>query len=140
MSDSNQSAIDFVRELRLRQWARQHYVTIDLRKSTWHPVVLDEMSRRDYEQLEEIAAETLRSGKCTESFDSADYTESEQSSQFEECSHSAWDQPGSAYVPLAPSGDWRLHTAETGVRKPHFTAAFVTSAEDIPDVELTSSK
>jgi hypothetical protein len=41
--------IDFVRELRLRQWARQNFVPGEQRKSTWHPVVLDEMRNRDRE-------------------------------------------------------------------------------------------
>jgi hypothetical protein len=42
--------IDFVRELRLRQWARQNFVPAEKRKATWHPVVLDEMQKRDHER------------------------------------------------------------------------------------------
>ena len=41
--------VDFVRELRLRQWARQNFVPPESRKATWHPVVLDEMRSRDQE-------------------------------------------------------------------------------------------
>jgi hypothetical protein len=41
--------IDLIRELRLRQWARTHYVPAQQRVTSWHPVVLDEMHRRDEE-------------------------------------------------------------------------------------------
>ncbi len=53
--EEESTAIDFVRELRLRQWARQNFVPPESRKATWHPVVLDEMRCRD----EEIEAITL---------------------------------------------------------------------------------
>jgi hypothetical protein len=52
MSDSR---IDILRELRLRLWARLHYVPRRERKETWHPIVLDEMRVRDRE-IEEQAA------------------------------------------------------------------------------------
>lgn len=51
MSDSR---IDVLREIRLRHWARTHYVPLHERKETWHPIVLDEMRCRDRE-LEELA-------------------------------------------------------------------------------------
>ncbi len=41
--------IDLLREFRLRRWARENYVAISERKSSWHPLVLDEMIRRDAE-------------------------------------------------------------------------------------------
>jgi len=42
------TGLDFVAELRLRQWARQNYVPPEYRRdSDWHPVVLDEMRRKD---------------------------------------------------------------------------------------------
>ncbi len=40
-----------VKELRLRRWAREHHVPTDERSSTWHPIVLDEMRRKDDEDL-----------------------------------------------------------------------------------------
>jgi hypothetical protein len=43
------SRIDVLRELRLRSWARAHYVPLHERKPTWHPIVLDEMRNRDRE-------------------------------------------------------------------------------------------
>jgi hypothetical protein len=47
--------LDLVKELRLRQWARANYVPRADRCETWHPVVMDEMHRRD----EELAERTL---------------------------------------------------------------------------------
>jgi hypothetical protein len=41
--------VDFIEELRLRRWARQHYVPPEQRDSSWHPVVLDEMDKKDVE-------------------------------------------------------------------------------------------
>ena len=42
--------IDPVEEMRLRTWARRNYAPIDRRSNSWHPVVLDEMRRKDGEQ------------------------------------------------------------------------------------------
>ena len=52
MTVSDTSGIDLIRELRLRQWARTHYVPVGLRSHSWHPLVLAEMRRRDEELLE----------------------------------------------------------------------------------------
>ena len=52
MSKELNSTISMVRELRLRSWARTHYVTADQRKETWNPVVLDEMNIKDQEMSE----------------------------------------------------------------------------------------
>ncbi len=41
--------LDFIEELRLRRWAREHYVPRQQRQMSWHPVVLEEMIRRDDE-------------------------------------------------------------------------------------------
>jgi hypothetical protein len=41
--------IDVIEELQLRRWAREHYVTPDLRTATQHPVVSHEMRLRDAE-------------------------------------------------------------------------------------------
>ncbi|WP_459555676.1 hypothetical protein [Lacunimicrobium album] len=43
------AAVDAVKELRLRQWARTHYIAIEKRPRLWHPIVLDEMTRMDRE-------------------------------------------------------------------------------------------
>lgn len=42
--------IDPVLEMRLRTWARQNYMPRELRDSEWHPIILDEMHRKDAEQ------------------------------------------------------------------------------------------
>lgn len=41
--------IDFIEELRLRRWARENYVALDARDTDWHPIVLEEMGRKDRE-------------------------------------------------------------------------------------------
>ena len=41
--------LDFIEELRLRRWARENYVPRERRERSWHPVVLDEMRRKDTE-------------------------------------------------------------------------------------------
>jgi hypothetical protein len=49
MTSSVLSELDFIEELRLRRWAREHYVPRDLRKRSWHPVVHEEMEKKDIE-------------------------------------------------------------------------------------------
>jgi hypothetical protein len=44
--------LDFIEELRLRRWAREHYVPHDQRQISWHPVIHDEMSKKDNEVVE----------------------------------------------------------------------------------------
>jgi hypothetical protein len=56
MPSSVATEVDFIEELRLRRWARENYVPATEREHSWHPVVLDEMIRKD---LEEIAAEAV---------------------------------------------------------------------------------
>ena len=41
--------LDFIEELRLRRWAREHYVPRGQRQSSWHPVVREEMEKKDSE-------------------------------------------------------------------------------------------
>ncbi len=43
--------VDFVEEIRLRTWARQNYAPASERDQAWHPIVHDEMLRRDREAL-----------------------------------------------------------------------------------------
>jgi hypothetical protein len=49
MGKSVAAELDMIEELRLRRWARENYVPREKRNTTWHPVVLDEMSRKDHE-------------------------------------------------------------------------------------------
>lgn len=41
--------VDAVEEFRLRIWARQNYTPAENRDVSWHPVVLEEMERKDRE-------------------------------------------------------------------------------------------
>ena len=50
--------VDFIEELRLRCWARENYVPRDQREKSWHPVILDEMDRKDVEVSEGTLANT----------------------------------------------------------------------------------
>ena len=43
--------LDFVTEMKLRTWARQHHCNAGARQPDWHPVVLDEMERVDREPV-----------------------------------------------------------------------------------------
>ncbi len=49
MTVSVMAELDFIEELRLRRWAREHYVPPSQRKQTWHPVVHEEMEKKDRE-------------------------------------------------------------------------------------------
>ena len=51
---SLQSEIDFIEELRLRRWARENYVPADERDDRWHPIILEEMYRKDGEVSEMV--------------------------------------------------------------------------------------
>lgn len=44
--------LDFIEELRLRRWARENYVPSPERDTSWHPIILDEMNRKDGEYAE----------------------------------------------------------------------------------------
>jgi hypothetical protein len=48
--------IDFIEELRLRRWARENYVPLNQRDTAWHPIILDEMRRKDEEVSEVVLA------------------------------------------------------------------------------------
>ena len=52
MPTSVGAEVDFIEELKLRRWAREHYVPRDRRENNWHPVVLEEMHRKDLEREE----------------------------------------------------------------------------------------
>ena len=49
MSSSVMAELDFIEELRLRRWARENYVPPGERKHTWHPVIQEEMEKKDHE-------------------------------------------------------------------------------------------
>ncbi len=41
--------LDLIEELRMRRWAREHYAPSGQRQPSWHPVVHDEMNKKDLE-------------------------------------------------------------------------------------------
>lgn len=52
MFDQLAGEIDIIDEMHLRRMARENYVLAAQRHRNWHPVVLDEMQRRDRELIE----------------------------------------------------------------------------------------
>jgi len=55
MQSSVLADLDFIEELRLRRWARENFVPVEQRLPSWHPIVLDEMVRKDDEQKNRVA-------------------------------------------------------------------------------------
>ena len=53
--------VDLIEELQLRRWARENYVPPTGRDATWHPVVHDEMGRKDLDAAPEAASAALAS-------------------------------------------------------------------------------
>ena len=51
--------LDFIEELRLRRWARENYVPPTQRQHSWHPVVHEEMEKKD-DEADRTAVSTLR--------------------------------------------------------------------------------
>jgi len=49
MAASPTTEMDFIEELKLRRWARENYVPQPNRDGSWHPVIHDEMVRKDYD-------------------------------------------------------------------------------------------
>ena len=52
MVSSVVSELDFIQELQLRRWAREHYVPRDQRENSWHPIVHQEMEKKEFETSE----------------------------------------------------------------------------------------
>ena len=50
MVSSVMTDLDLIEELRLRRWARENFVAVDQRQTNWHPVILEEMGRKDHER------------------------------------------------------------------------------------------
>jgi hypothetical protein len=55
--------LDFIEELRLRRWAREHYVPRGERENNWHPIIHDEMEKKDDESGEADSAFLLGAGR-----------------------------------------------------------------------------
>ena len=61
MSSGGMADLDFIEELRLRRWAREHYVPEPHRQQTWHPIVHEEMEKKDCEGYEADVPRTVPS-------------------------------------------------------------------------------
>ncbi len=55
MLQQNSEQTTPTRELRLRRWARENYTHQRNRKTSWHPIVLQEMLTRDQELIAEFS-------------------------------------------------------------------------------------
>jgi len=44
--------LDVIEELRLRRWARENYVPRGERQKSWHPVVHEEMAKKETEAVQ----------------------------------------------------------------------------------------
>ena len=49
MGKSAVAEVDFIEELRLRRWARENYLPSTERHDGLHPIILEEMRRKDAE-------------------------------------------------------------------------------------------
>ena len=58
MTGSVVEELDLIQELRLRRWARENYVPEDQREASWHPVILEEMLKKDLETEPTATLET----------------------------------------------------------------------------------
>jgi hypothetical protein len=51
MTPSGLADLDFIEELRLRRWARENYVPCGRRQRSWHPIVHEEMEKKELETV-----------------------------------------------------------------------------------------
>ena len=52
--------LDFIEELRLRRWARENYVAPEERSQKWHPIIREEMEKKDGEAGPPLARPSYR--------------------------------------------------------------------------------
>jgi hypothetical protein len=52
--------LDFIEELKLRRWAREHYVSPEERSQKWHPIIHEEMEKKDDEAAPATANPSYR--------------------------------------------------------------------------------
>lgn len=131
MSDIAIPTIDIVRELRLRQWAREHYVPENERLHSWHPVVLDEMHRRDLELLvrfitetmeaPEVGSTSIESPKLSETMIANESIQSISDAETTTVTEIQGNDlfMGSRFVPLDPSSHVRIDQGVNEVPRPH---------------------
>ena len=52
--------LDFIEELKLRRWARENYVSPEERSQKWHPIIHEEMEKKDDEAGPPLASPSYR--------------------------------------------------------------------------------
>lgn len=98
--------IDFVEEIRLRRWARENYCYAEARMASWHPVIHDEMRRRDADEstLDEtsVLADEEESPSPTDSTILTDLTDVAESTVVAPAAIGESMRPFGTIVPLRP--------------------------------------
>ena len=126
--------MDLVRELRLRQWARQHYVPVEQRQAEWHHIVLQEMQLRDQEigavpasevaPAIEAALDTIVSNhehvREPIPFEATQIIDAEESVEIEFVQH-PW---GWTFLPAVLGRYQMLHEGSSDIPRPHARAFF----------------
>ena len=51
VESSEGANVDPIEEIRMRTWARTNYAPASEREENWHPIILDEMTRKDEEVI-----------------------------------------------------------------------------------------
>lgn len=105
--------MDLLKELRLRRWARENYVSVEERQPKWHPIVLEEMQRKD-EEFEAAMSGVLDEFAFAENRERLEWNDID---------------PRSKIVPLLPM-PLRLDPPHLGPTTPHFLSR--------PDVETVA--
>ena len=85
------NSVKLIQELRLRRWARDHYVPADQRGKHWHPIVLQEMDFRDAELAEQAATQEIIASHIVPLMPSETH--------YIDLSHPAVPQPKSLQIP-----------------------------------------
>ena len=55
-----EAELDFIEELRLRRWARENYVGPEERSRKWHPIIHNEMEKKDGEAAPSLVSPSYR--------------------------------------------------------------------------------
>ncbi len=63
MTGRDSAEVDFIEELRLRRWARENYVARDQRDASWHPIILEEMHRKDQDLIGRQTSDAFAASK-----------------------------------------------------------------------------
>lgn len=122
--------MDLVRELRLRQWARQHYVPVEKRQAGWHPIVLEEMQLRDLEAAKANLSSESQTGDAASEVIAAtpelnnEATIPDESTEQKSEIDFAQQPWGWTFAPIELGRNRILHAGTPNVPRPHARAFF----------------